>query len=616
MSPRPRFSNADDNAPRLVARIDWQPLGRRVDVSPGTLLTEAARLAGIELTATCGGAGLCEGCRVRATAGRLSLPTSIEQSALGEEAIAAGWRLACQALTDADATIDVPPDSLSAPQRLQIEAHLGEVEPDPSLTRIDLTLAEPALVDLRDDLTRIGDAVVALGMPRPHAGLHEIAALSRNLRRDGWRASPVLRGSEIVAVVPNAAPLLGLAVDLGTTKLAGYLVDLATGRTLGAVGRMNPQIARGEDVVSRIAYAQDDPAHAAELQASVVAAINEMVSELTAEANASAGSVVEAVVAGNTAMHHLFAGLPVAQLGQAPYVPAVAAPLEFRARDIGLRLAPGAYVYLPANIAGYVGGDHVAMLLASRAGEACGVTVAVDIGTNTEMTVAARGRMWTCSCASGPAFEGAHISNGMRAAEGAIERVVIAGGEVRFRTIGNRPAIGICGSGILDAVAEMCRERLLNRHGSLQGGHPLVRAGANGLELIIARASDTALGRDIVITRADVSEIQLAKAAIRTGLEILMAEARVGPGEVDRVVIAGAFGTYIDFRSAIQTGMLPAFPRARVEQVGNAAGAGARQILVSATLRRRAESLARDTQYVELTTQPAFADTFARAICF
>jgi uncharacterized 2Fe-2S/4Fe-4S cluster protein (DUF4445 family) len=606
---------SDDNASQPLVRIDWQPLGRRVDVPPRTILTEAARLAGIELTATCGGAGLCEGCRVRATAGRLSTPTSIEQSALGAEAIAAGWRLACQALADGDATIDVPPDSLSAPQRLQVEAHLGDVEPDPCLTRVDLTLAEPVLDDLRDDLTRIADAVVALGMPRPHAGLREIAALSRDLRREGWRTSPVLRGSEIVAVVPAGTPLLGLAVDLGTTKLAGYLVDLATGRTLAAVGRMNPQIAHGEDVVSRIAYAQDDPVHARELQASVVVAINEMVAELTAGAGASAGAVVEAVVAGNTAMHHLFAGLPVAQLGQAPYVPVVAAPLEFRARDIGLGVAPGAYVYLPANVAGYVGGDHVAMLLASLAGEAGDVTVAVDIGTNTEMTVSARGRMWTCSCASGPAFEGAHISSGMRAADGAIERVVIAGGEVRFRTIGNRPAIGICGSGILDAVAEMHREGLLNRHGSLQSGHPLVRVGDSGLELVIARASDTALGRDIVITRADVSEIQLAKAAIRTGLEILMAEAGFGPGEVDRVVMAGAFGTYIDIRSAIQTGMLPAFPRARVEQVGNAAGAGARQMLVSATLRRRSESLARETQYVELTTQPAFADTFARAIC-
>ena len=181
----------DDNARRPLARLDWQPLGRRVDVPPGTILTEAARLAGVELTATCGGAGLCEGCRVRVVAGRLAPATSIEQAALGDEALAAGWRLACQAVVDAGATIDVPPDSLSVPQRLQIETHLGEVEPDPYLTRIDLTIAEPAQDDLRDDLTRVSDAIVALGMPRPQAGLRAIAALSRDLRREGWRASPV-----------------------------------------------------------------------------------------------------------------------------------------------------------------------------------------------------------------------------------------------------------------------------------------------------------------------------------------------------------------------------------------------------------------------------------------
>jgi uncharacterized 2Fe-2S/4Fe-4S cluster protein (DUF4445 family) len=605
----------DPDAPPAIARVDWQPLGRRVEVAYGTVLVDAARRAGIELTATCGGVGLCEGCRVRVIAGRLSAPTPLEESALGSDGLASLWRLACQAAVQGDATIDVPADSLSAPQRLQIESRLGEVAPDPLVVPVDIELHEPTLSDLGDDLTRVGDDLANRGLPPPRVALHVLAELGARLRRDGWRASLAMRGPEIVGVLPRGTPLTGLAVDLGTTKLAAYLVDLASGRTLAATGRMNPQIARGEDVVSRIAWVEDDRARAAELQASVVAAINEMVADLSAEAGRSREAIVEAVIAGNTAMHHLFAGLPVAQLGQAPYVPVMTAPLEFGAREIGLELAPGAHVYMPPNIAGYVGGDHVAMLLSSRVSETGGTSVAVDIGTNTEMTVTAGGRMWTCSCASGPAFEGAHISNGMRAAPGAIERVVIVGGDVRVHTIGNQPAIGICGSGILDAVAEMRKAAILDRYGSFVARHALVRRAEGGPEFVVAPAPATALGRDIVVTRPDVNEIQLAKAAIRAGLDILLRAAALEPDGVDRVVIAGAFGTYIDIGSAVEVGMLPAFPRARIEQVGNAAGAGARQMVMSGTRRRRAESLARDIQYVELTTHAEFSDAFARAIC-
>jgi uncharacterized 2Fe-2S/4Fe-4S cluster protein (DUF4445 family) len=597
-------------------RIDWQPLGRRVDVAPGTSLIDAARLAGVDLTATCGGIGLCEGCRVRVIAGRLSPISSLERSGLSDETVGAGWRLACQATVESDLTIDVPPDSLSAPQRLQIEGQTGDVAPDPVVQSVELAVGEPTLDDLRDDLGRVGDDLVARGFERPRAGLHVLADLPVRLRRQEWSASLGMRGPEIVAVLPRGTRLLGLAVDIGTTKLASYLVDLASGRTLAAVGRMNPQIARGEDVISRIAYVDHDAGRGRELQSLVVAALNEMLAELVETAVSSRDGVVDAVIVGNTAMHHLVAGLPVAQLGQAPYVPVVASALEIAARDIGLEVAPGASVYFPPNIAGYVGGDHVAMLLATSAVDRTGTSVAIDIGTNTEMTVTVGERRWTCSCASGPAFEGAHISHGMRAAPGAIERVVIVGAEVRVHTIGRAPAVGICGSGILDAVAEMWRAGILDRHGAIRPGHPATRAVGTGTELLVVPAAETGLGRDITVTRRDVTEIQLAKAAIRTGLDTLLGAAGVDRADVDRVVVAGAFGTYLDIRRAIEIGMLPDFPRAHIEQVGNAAGAGARQMLISADCRRRAESMVRDIEYVELTTHPAFADIFARAIGF
>jgi uncharacterized 2Fe-2S/4Fe-4S cluster protein (DUF4445 family) len=327
---------------------------------------------------------------------------------------------------------------------------------------------------------------------------------------------------------------------------------------------------------------------------------------------------MEGVIVGNTAMHHLLIGLPVHQLAMAPYVPAVGEAFEIQAEELGLALAPGAQVYFPPNIAGFVGADHVAMVLSTELWQTEQTVIALDIGTNTEITLAHAGRLLSCSCASGPAFEGAHIRDGMRAAPGAIERVQILEGEPKVYTIGEQAPVGICGSGILDSVAELIKAGIIDRRGSIQAGAPRVRKGESSKHqhYLLVPAGESGHGRDVVVSRSDVNEIQLAKGAIRAGIDILLEEAGIHAHDLEAFIIAGAFGTYLDIDSAITVGMFPDLPRARFRQVGNAAGTGARQMLVSAAQREAAEQIRSRVEYIELTVHPDFESRFTQALFF
>jgi len=328
-------------------------------------------------------------------------------------------------------------------------------------------------------------------------------------------------------------------------------------------------------------------------------------------------------VVGNTAMHHLLLKLPVQQLVQAPYLPAVQQALDVKARELGLQIAPGAYVHLLPIIAGYVGADHVAMLLATGLHQAEGVVLALDIGTNTEVCLADNGRLTSLSCASGPAFEGAHIRHGMRAAEGAIEHLRIVDGRVEYQTIGQAPAVGLCGSGILDTLAQLFQAGIVDARGRM-GDHAYVRGEGRAREFVIVAGKDTEGSAPlqqgqgerpaITFTQKDVRELQLAKGAMRTGIQVLLQIHGLSEQEIDRVIIAGAFGTYIDIGSAMSIGMLPRLPLERFRQVGNAAGMGAKLALVSASKRAEAQELARRVGYVELATIPNFSHVFAQSM--
>jgi uncharacterized 2Fe-2S/4Fe-4S cluster protein (DUF4445 family) len=604
------------NPPSKSFNVDFEPIGRRVEIIEGESLLTAAQTAGVQIISLCGGVGACESCRIRLISGQLTPPTLEEREGLGSEDLAKGFRLACQAIPLSDVKVEVPPESLTTSQRLQIEGQEIVIEVDPVVIPLELRLPPPTLEDLRSDVTRVSEALIELGNEPPKIRLPVLEKLSTELRAHEWNVRLGLRGSEVVSVLPPKRDLLGLAIDVGTTKIAAYVINLATGDTLAMSGAMNPQISYGEDVISRIAYANNHEGGRKVLQTKVVEEINRMVRELCAEIEASEDQIVEAVVVGNTAMHHLFVGLPVRQLGSSPYVPSVAGWMEVPASRIGLSIAPGAYVYLPPNIAGYVGADHVAMLLATEIWLSDRTAIAVDIGTNTEISLAAGGRLLCCSCASGPAFEGAHIHDGMRAAPGAIERVQIRDGEVRVHTIEDQPAVGICGSGILDVMAEMIEADVMDPRGRLQSSHSLVRKSEKNVEFLLLPKESTGHNQDIVVTQKDVGEIQLSKGAIRTGIEILLDEASITHDAIEEFVIAGAFGSYLDVRSALRIGMFPTLPVERFRQVGNAAGTGARQLLISSERRKMTDEIKGKVEYLELTTHPEFTKKFMNAMKF
>ena len=406
----------------------------------------------------------------------------------------------------------------------------------------------------------------------------------------------------------------GVAIDLGTTKIAGYLVNLSGGAIISKYAVANPQAAFGDDVISRITYAMSSPAKSKKLKNTATAAIDGLVLDLCANAGCKPGTIIRIAVCGNTAMHHLLLGLPVGQLARAPYLPWVKDSVNIGAKELGLNSAPGAAAYFLPNIGGYVGGDHVAVLAATDALNITAATLIIDIGTNTEISLAAAGDITSVSCASGPAFEGGHIKFGIKASPGAIDKIIISGGRVKYRTIGGGRPAGICGSGILDAVAGMAGEGIIEPGGRMDKAHPLVSANEGQLQVRIAGSEESLSGEDIVITQGDVRELQLAKAAIRTGINVLLKSAGISAPDVKRIIIAGTFGNYIDIKSAIGAGMLPDLPLRRFSQVGNAAGAGACMVLVSAAAREKTEEMARRVNYLELADRPDFMELYVEAL--
>jgi uncharacterized 2Fe-2S/4Fe-4S cluster protein (DUF4445 family) len=598
--------------------IDFEPIGRRVEITPGESLLEAAQSAGVELVSICDGKGSCDSCRVRIISGKLSSPTLKEESVFTPIELEEGCRLACQAKPQTDIKVDVPPESLTTTQRLQVEGQGVKAVGERIITPVDLVLEPASLTDLRSDTARMRDALQIQGYANVSFSPHVLFSLSGFLRGQNWRVRAALRGDRVVALLPENARILGLAVDVGTTKVAAYLLNLESGDVLAVRGAMNPQISYGEDVISRIDYSNENEGGRETLQGRMVATLNGMIAEMCGEVDVSLEQIVEAVIVGNTVMHHLLAGLPVRQLAMAPYVPAVGEALDLPAGEIGLDISRGAFIHLPPNIAGFIGADHVSMVLSTDIWQAENTIVALDIGTNTEITLAVGGRMLSCSCASGPAFEGAHIRDGMRASPGAIERVQIKNGQPDIYTIGGKPPVGICGSGILDAVAELLKDGIIDHRGSFQEGAPNVQNGRRGghKEFILAPSETTGHRKDIVVTRSDVNEIQLAKGAIRAGLEILLEEGGIISGDIDEFIIAGAFGTYLDVGSAMTVGMFPELPCERFRQVGNAAGTGAQQMLISAERRRVADEIPERVEYIELTTHPGFEKAFMKAMFF
>jgi len=594
--------------------IDFEPIGRRGECHKNESILVCARELGIGINSICGGEGVCHSCKVQFISGTVSTPTRNERKAFTARELKDGWRLACQTYPASECKIAVPAESMTTPQRVQVEGLEVKVSPEPSVRVYRVQLAAPSLEAPGADADRLLKALNQQHKLRcTRIDIGALRTISDQLRSWRWKSQAVVRNGELIAIIPSKSRRLGLAIDLGTTKIAGYLVDLTDGRTLAAKGTMNPQISCGEDIISRTNRVVKSPDGGVQLQKLAVDAVNELCADLCAEVGAEPEEILEAVVVGNTAIHHLFLRLPVKQLAVSPFVPAVSRALEVKAGELGLSIAPGAYVYLLPNIAGFVGADHVSMLLATDAWQAKETTVALDIGTNTEVSLIYKGKIATTSCASGPAFEGGHIKYGMRAATGAIERLRIDGDRIYYQTIDGAAPVGICGSGILDALAQLHVAKIINEGGRIIDNRPRVRTYKGQREFILVSKEERKGKPAITITQHDVRELQLAKAAIRTGIQILLETSGCAEDDIKQVIIAGAFGTYIDISSAVAIGMLPPLPLNHFRQVGNAAGMGAKLALISLKSRAKAQTVASRVSYIELASSPSFQPTFMQA---
>jgi uncharacterized 2Fe-2S/4Fe-4S cluster protein (DUF4445 family) len=604
---------------QVSVQIQFQPLGKRVAVPVGRDLLEAAREAGIDLASACGGEGNCGQCRVIVLNGKTSALSLDETFILSDRERLNGERLACCTHTESDVSVEILRESLITGPRLQLASNLRTIAVDPMVQAYQLELSPPSLEDTRSDLARLINALSEdYGLAKTFASAAVVRQLSPILREQKWQVTVTVRDREIVGLgLPGSRPL-GFAVDLGTTKIAAFLIDLQTGEELAAAGAPNPQIGYGEDVISRLNYVYRNEDGGRVLAGKVRQTLDDLLGELVLQSGSDREQIVDACIVGNTAMTHLLLELPVAQLAKAPFVAAASNAISIKAAELGLTMAPGADVYIPPSIGGFVGADHVAMILACDLDMSDKITLAIDIGTNSEIAIRKPGMPFlnAISCASGPAFEGAHIGNGMRAASGAIEKVRITEDGPLLMTVDDAPPVGLCGSGIVDVVAELYGKGLINYRGRFERENVNVEDGRYGYQYLLAPARKSGNNHDIAVTQKDINEIQLAKGAINAGLSILLTLTGTLPDEVEEVIIAGAFGSYLNVNNAIRMGLFPRLPHASYRQVGNAAAIGAKWMLVSREARKHAQEIAGQTQYQELTAFPKFSRRFALGMLF
>jgi len=603
----------------LSAEVIFQPEGKRIKVPYGSTILDSARAGGVDLTSICGGKGTCGKCRVIIERqDNVSSIVSAERKFLSDEEISLGYRLACQTMVYGSLTVRVPEESRTGRQRLLVESIKTLAPLEPCVRKIFVKLDKPSLQDVRSDADRLLDALRnAYGLDRLRLDYDALKHLPSVLRESNWEVTVVIWDNSLVIDVETgdtSGRIFGYAVDIGTTKIAGYLLDLGSGNVLAVDSLMNPQIPYGEDVIARITYASRGEKELMELQRVLVDGLNRVLRNLLDKTGVSPHEVYEMTVVGNTVMHHLFLGIPPKHVALVPYPPVVRGSINVRARDVGVEINPRGNIHVLPVIGGFVGADTVADILATGLHEREELCMMLDIGTNTEVVLGNRDRLLSCSCASGPAFEGAHIKFGMRAASGAIEEIKInpENLNVEYKTIDGVKPRGICGSAIIDSVAEMFKAGIIDVSGAFNSNvnSERIRRGEDGFEFILAWSYETAIGRDIVITQKDLREVQLAKAAIHTGCTILMNKMGVSEEDIDILFIAGAFGSYINPESARTIGMYPEIPLSKVRIVGNAAGTGARMALTSKSIRLMAEEISRRVNYIELGAEPEFQDEF------
>ncbi len=617
-------------------KVFFLPGKEEVDAQPGERIIDIARRARIPIKVDCGGVGKCGMCAVRMPPqlppGRVSTQSEEERRIFRSETEQQDLRLACVARVYGDVTVEIPAESVSASVSPRKPFTKYKIPIEPSVRRVVLELppstAAERQMTLSERIRRALDQVGASQIAGPN-----LAGLARFSREwSGAKATmataTIYRDREITELRPGVhTDTFGVALDLGTTSVVAFLCDLANDRILGVRSALNPQVSFGEDVIARIAQVQMVPDKLGTLHSVLIEEVNRLIQNLVQEAGIDTRDILDVVAVGNPTMQHFLLNFDPVPLGQAPYLPVCREGGEVRACELGLHLNPGVRVHVLPMASGFLGGDTLSVLLTLRPDVLKnGTTLVVDVGTNGEVVLIDRGHLVGTSCATGPAFEGAQIRSGMRAGPGAIEKLWIeaATGTIRYRVIGYEDAgqpvkpLGVCGSGVISAVCVMLEAGILRPDGAfdLERAHPLVkRAGGEGLpEFVIVPAEESGTGRAIVIGQMDVRAVQLGKAALRAGIEMLLKERRVE--KVDRILLAGTFGSYIDPLEAVRLGMLPEMDSGTIEAIGNAAGDGARLALFNQRILEQASALADKIQVVELTRRHDFQDVFVESMGF
>lgn len=629
-----------------TANIVFMPSGQRGEVPQGIPVLDAARILGVDVDSVCGGRGICGRCKVlvcdgefskhaiTSSAAHLSSFSAVEQRYSAKRlTLRPGQRLSCQAQVLGDLVIDVPPESQMHRQLIRKEAERRSIALE-TATRLYCVEVQPAMLESSTgDLERLQIALTEtfdLNGLSCHPSV--LQSLQPALREGNWQVTvAVHRSDRVVAVWPGYKDqVFGLAVDIGSTTIAGHLCDLGNGEVVASAGMMNPQIRFGEDLMSRVSYLLMQPEGREEMTQVVRAAVNQLIDETVAQVDCVPSDVLELSIAGNPIMHHLFLGLSPVELGTAPFALVTDAAIDQDAASLAMKTNPGAQVYVLPCIAGHVGADAAAMVLAEAPQAQAGVSLVVDVGTNAEIVLSNNGKLLACSSPTGPAFEGAQISCGQRAAPGAIERVRINPEtlEPKFKIIGSDlwsdevgfdevvakvGVSGICGSGIIEVIAEMYLAGVVDEDGVIDGN--LVDRSARVI------ADDRTFSyqlwqgeRAIVVTQNDVRQVQLAKAALYAGIKLLLAREEIE--SVDQVRLAGAFGAHIDTTYAMVLGLIPDCDLAQVSSAGNAAGTGARIALLNVSARREIESLVQQISKIETALEPGFQDFFVDAMAF
>jgi len=607
-----------------------------VHVPTGTLLSEAARLAGVDIGQPCGGQGRCGRCALLVTSGAVRRRSTLR---LSPQDVAQGYALACQSVVEGDVAVVVPPQE-KIERRLTTDRTAAEVTVSPqyafdvcqTIRRIPLRLREPRLDDQRDDWGRLETALRSqAGFTRLSISLPLLKKIGETLRDNEWQVTAIVdvqRDSEggilqehlidlLPGIIPNDDPLWGAAIDIGTTTVTLWLVDLVTGKVEAQVAEYNGQIARGEDVISRIVYASKDGGDR-EMQARILETINSLLDLACKRVRAQPAEIVKATVAGNSTMIHLFLGIPASSIRFSPYITAVnQVPLQ-TAGVIGLNINPDATVDCLPGVASYVGSDITAGVLTCGMDETEKVTLFIDVGTNGETVLGSRDWLVSCACSAGPAFEGAGVTNGMRATKGAIEEAWISSltYEPTYRVIGSVKPLGLCGSGLISLLAELFLTGVLDKAGNvnLTLPTPRVREGEHGPEYVVAWRQETQHGKDIAISHVDIDNLLRAKAAIYAGFTVLADSVGVPLELVDQLLVGGSFGKYINVEKAVQIGLLPDLPWDRIHFLGNTSVHGAYEALLDWQARDRIKDIASRMTYIELSADNTFYEAFMSAM--